>query len=177
MSQTHITWVSSCPKTYNNMGLGRPKNVTTQRSVPNEKNQNSSDAQKRCCKAAVEKELKKARVNIQAGGTRNTATNCFNQRTGTTHSVLTRSSRAPAPVFNLLRRRFFTADPKGFTDYKCTVSHIMVMSSASPDRLAVFHRAVKRKSFESAKIADNPDLMRGPCRHLFAYRLGSPLPL
>lgn len=165
MSQTHITWVSSCPKTYNNMGLGRPKNVTTQRSVPNEKNQNSSDAQKRCCKAAVEKELKNARVNIQAGGTRNTATNCFNQRTGTTHSVLTRSSRAPAPVFNLLRRRFFTADPTDFTDYM------------RDGTLSEHQRAVKRKSSESAEIADNPDLMRGPCRHLYAYRLGSPLPL
>src|SRR5438552_2341058 len=87
MSHTQMTCVSSCPKTYNNMGLGSPKNVTAQRSVPNEKNQNSSDAQKRCCNAAVEKQLKNARVNIQAGGTRNTAITCFNERTGTTHSV------------------------------------------------------------------------------------------
>ena len=160
-----MTWVSSCPKTYNNMGLGRPKNVTTQRSVPNEKNQNSSDAQKRCCKAAVEKELKNARVNIQAGGTRNTATNCFNQRTGTTHSVLTPSSRAPAPVFNLLRRLFFTADPTGFTDYM------------RDGTLSEHQRALKRKSSESAEIADNSDLMRDPCSHPYAYRLGLPLPL
>ena len=36
---------------------------------------------------AAEKQLKNARVNIQAGGTRNTATICFNQRTGTTHWI------------------------------------------------------------------------------------------
>jgi hypothetical protein len=79
--------------------------------------------------------------------------------------VLTRSSRALAPVFNLLRRRFFTADPTGFTDYM------------RDGTLSEHQRAVKRKSSESAEIGDNPDLMRGPCRHLYAYRLGSPLPL
>ena len=79
--------VSSCPKTYSNIGLGSPKKAIIQSTVPNEKNQNSSDAQKRCCTVAVEKLVKKARVNIHAGGTRKTAMICFSQRTGTTHSV------------------------------------------------------------------------------------------
>jgi hypothetical protein len=79
--------VSSWPKTYNNIGLGSPKKAMIQSSVPKEKNQNSSDAQKRCCTAAVEKLLKNARVTIQEGGIRKTAMSCFSQRTGTTHPV------------------------------------------------------------------------------------------
>ena len=79
--------VSSCPKTYNNIGLGRPKNAMIQSNVPNEKKKNSSDAQKRCWTVAEEKLLKNARVNIQAGGIRKTAMICFSQRTGMTHSV------------------------------------------------------------------------------------------
>jgi hypothetical protein len=78
---------------------------------------------------------------------------------------LTPSSRAPAPVFNLLRRRFFTADPTDFTDYM------------RDGTLSEHQRAVKRKSSESAEIADNSDLMRDPCSHPYAYRLGLPLPL
>ena len=104
-----MAWVSSCPKTYNNIGLGRPKNAITQRMVPREKNQNSSEAQKRCCRVAVEKLLKKARVNIQAGGTRKTAMICLSQRTGTTHFVSLSEACARAPVRSL-RRLFLTVE-------------------------------------------------------------------
>jgi hypothetical protein len=104
-----MAWVSSCPKTYNNIGLGRPKNAMTQRMVPREKNQNSSEAQKRCCRVAVEKLLKKARVNIQAGGTRKTAMICLSQRTGTTHVVSLSEACAREPVRSL-RRLFLTVE-------------------------------------------------------------------
>jgi len=110
--------VSSCPKTYNNIGRGRPKKAMTQSSVPNEKNQNSSEAQKRCCTVAVEKLLKNARVSIQAGGIRNTAMNCFNQRTGTTHSVPARAPCALRPVLSLRRRLCLTLDSTAVADYQ-----------------------------------------------------------
>src|ERR1700735_236189 len=118
ISQVQMACVSSWPKTYNSIGLGKPKNAITHRSVPNEKNQNSSEAQKRCWTVAVEKLLKNARVSIQAGGIRKTAIICFTQRTGTTHPVSMRSSRTPRPVFSLRRRRFLTVDPTGFEDYQ-----------------------------------------------------------
>src|ERR1700730_15613522 len=104
-----MAWVSSCPKTYNNIGLGRPQNAITQRRVPSEKNQICAEDQKRCCRVAVEKLLKKARVNIQAGGTRKTAMICLSQRTGTTHVVPLSEACAREPVRSL-RRLFLTVD-------------------------------------------------------------------
>ena len=77
MSQTQIACENSCPKTYSNIGLGKPKKVMNQSSAPSEKNQNSSDAQNRWRKVATEKQLKKARVKTQAGGIKKTAMICF----------------------------------------------------------------------------------------------------
>ena len=89
----------------------------TQRSEPNEKNQNSSDAQNRWWSATFEKLLKNARVKIQAGGTRKSATTCFNQRTGTTHSVSAGSLFAAVPVPSR-RRRFLAVESNAFADYQ-----------------------------------------------------------
>ena len=89
----------------------------TQRSEPNEKNQNSSDAQNRWWSATFEKLLKNARVKIQAGGTRKSATTCFNQRTGTTHSVSAGSLFAAVPVLSR-RRRFLAVESNAFADYQ-----------------------------------------------------------
>jgi hypothetical protein len=90
----------------------------TQRSVPNEKNQNSSDAQKRCCTVAVEKLVKNARVSTHATGIRKIATICFTQRAGITHSVSARSSCVLRPVLSLRRRRFFTVESTALADYQ-----------------------------------------------------------
>src|ERR1700741_3692171 len=132
ISQTQRACVSSCPKTYNNIGLGRPKNVTPHKSVPREKNQNSSEAQKRWCMAAVERQLKNARVNIQAGGTRKTATICFSERTGTTHSVSTRFEGAPARVLVFWVCRFRVAT------FSSGTTHICPRTRVDSDHLALF---------------------------------------
>jgi hypothetical protein len=156
--------VSSCPKTYNNIGLGRPKNAMTQSSVPNEKNQNSSDAQKRCCTVAVEKLLKNARVTIQAGGIRKTAMICFNQRTGTTHSVFAHSSCASRPVLSLRRRRFLTVGstaagayqrpgPKASVNRNCaTVHRNLAFLRDLPCALLLARRAASQPDFALASV-------------------------
>jgi hypothetical protein len=44
--------------------------------------------------------------------------NCFNQRTGTTHSVPGRSPCALSPVLSLRRRLFLTVESTAVADYQ-----------------------------------------------------------
>ena len=92
--------------------------LMTQRSEPNEKNQNSSDAQNRWWSAACEKLLKNARVKIQAGGNEKerdellqpaNRNNPFCLRTFVIRRRYRSSSR---------RRRFLTVESNDFADYQ-----------------------------------------------------------
>src|SRR5260370_36650547 len=64
-------------------GRGRPESAISQRTAPNEKNQNSSPAQNRCVVVARAKAVKNVWLKIAQIGSRKIANTNFTQRVGT----------------------------------------------------------------------------------------------
>src|SRR5207253_1600633 len=69
--------------TYITIGRGKPRKAISQRTAPNEKNQNSSPAQSRCVAVARAKAVKNVWLKIAQIGSRKIANTNFTQRVGT----------------------------------------------------------------------------------------------
>src|SRR6202011_582144 len=88
INQTQSACVSSCPKTYNRIGRGRPINAINHSTTPNEKNQNSCPAHNRCASVARANTVKNVWVRIAQTGSRKTAKIKLTQRVGTINGVI-----------------------------------------------------------------------------------------
>src|ERR1700704_6977252 len=99
------------------IGRGRPKNAINHRIAPNEKNQNSSPAQRRCVTAARAKAVKNVWPRIAQIGNRKIAKTNFTQRVGTVNGSDTGTSvRARATLRTTLRLRLELRFPRLFVE-------------------------------------------------------------
>src|SRR6266496_5605858 len=99
------------------IGRGRPKNAISHRIAPNEKNQNSSPAQRRCVTAARAKAVKNVWLRIAQIGNRKIAKTNFTQRVGTVSGSDTGTNvRARATLRTTFRPRLELRFPRLFVD-------------------------------------------------------------
>src|ERR1044071_10419257 len=99
------------------IGRGRPKKAISHRTAPNEKNQNSSPAQKRCVTVARAKAVKNVWLRIAQIGNRKIAKTNFTQRVGTVSGSDTGTNvRARATLRTTLRLRWELRFPRLVVD-------------------------------------------------------------
>src|SRR4030095_5868918 len=100
------------------IGRGRPKNAINHRIAPNEKNQNSSPAQKRCVTVARANAGKHVWLRIAQIGRRKIAKTNFTQRFGTVSgSDAGTNVRARATLRTTLRLRLELRFARMFVDF------------------------------------------------------------
>src|SRR5205809_115589 len=103
------------------IGRGKPTKAISQRSAPNEKNQNSSPAQSRWVTVARAKTVKNVWLRIAQIGSKKIATTNFTQRVGTmsgSDAGTPKAFRAPATLRTISRSRRGLRFPRLFVDLR-----------------------------------------------------------
>jgi S-adenosylmethionine:diacylglycerol 3-amino-3-carboxypropyl transferase len=107
-------------------GRGRPKNAISQRTAPNEKNQNSSPAQSRCVAVARAKAVKNVWLKIAQIGNRKIAQTNFTQRVGTVSGSGAEMNRvARATLRTIFRSRCGFRLPRRFVDLRFVAAKVI----------------------------------------------------